>query len=242
MKRVIRKLSAVKISELIVIASFIPFILFTSSGNVNVGVTVAPPQPPKITAITVHPTLRAITIAGESIYNTEKVYLEDTSRGRAVELSTDEEGRFVAALDPSQFTKTGTHQVRAIMEIRQEEYILLESSLITYSLDKNFNLTLDPANRQAVALLIEDITSDELARRQEASRLRTLSFTEYQALNGELEAYQEMDFWLTVYEWTIYLILVTFIPFALLKRWHRKKAEHQPFWSLGNGVYIHSKH
>lgn len=242
LRRQIKKLHSIRISELIVIGSFIPFVFLISQGNVNVGVTAAPPQAPEITTITVHPNLRAITIAGESIYNTAKLYLEDTSRGRAVELSTDKDGRFVAALDPSQFTKTGTHQVRAIIEIKQNNrYYYLESDLVTYSLDKNFNLVLDPADRSEVSVLTQDIASDKFKARQSQHRLLALRPSEYQVFTETLSYYQEMNFWLTVYKWIIYLILITFIPFALLKRWQRKKAEHQSFWHLGNGVYVNHK-
>ncbi|MBU1165232.1 hypothetical protein KKA15_06785 [Patescibacteria group bacterium] len=241
MKRLLKKLLSIRISELIVLVVFVPILgSLLNNQNVNVSVTVPPPQDPEITAVTVHPNLKAlsISVAGETIYNTQLIWLEDQAVGEAVELTTDTGGYFVAALDESsQLTTVGPHQVIALLEIEQNETILLKSNIVTYTIDEKFDVVLDPINGD-VALTVSNITEDEFTNLQERYKLRVLPSSDYEQLKYRWLSYEQMFSWFTVFEWTIYVIILLFIPYLLIRRWRRKKAEHKSFWSLGDGIYF----
>ena len=244
MKRLFKKLFSIRISELIVLVLFVPiFGTLLSNQNINIGVTVALPQEPKMTSITVHPNLRALSIVVETVYNTQLMWLEDQETGQAVELTTDKEGYFVVALDnSSQLTQVGRHRVLALIEIVQDKTILLESEVLWYTIDDEFNVTLDPARRRPTALQIQNITTDELKALQSKHQLSVLSADRYQLLKSLRTSSQKILFWFAVYRWIIYAILLLYVPFLIIKRWRRKKAKHQSFWSLGQGIYFKHRH
>lgn len=241
MKRFIKKLFSIRISELIVLVVFIPSLwVFLNNQNVNVGVTVLPPQDPEITTITTYPNLKSlsISISGEAIYNTLLMWLEDQEVGEAVELTIDTSGYFVAALDnSSQLTSVGSHQVFAWTTIEQEEVIILKSDVLFYSINEQFDITLDSASSD-VTLLEEDITEDEFKALQDKYKLSILSSDEYEQLRYQRLSYEKIFSWLTVFQWTIYIIVLLFVPYLLIRRWKRKKGEHKSFWSLGDGIYF----
>lgn len=241
MKRFIKKLSSIRISELIIIVVLFPSLwALLNNQNINIGVTVLPPQDPEITEITAYLNLKAlsISVAGETIYNTQLMWLEDQSTGQAIELTTDTSGHFVAALDSSsQWTSVGTHQVIALIEIEQKEIILLKSNVLSYTIDEQFNVTLDPFSED-VNLLTANITVDEFKSLQDRYQLSLVSSADYALLKNRWLSFARMFFWFTVFEWTIYIITLVFVPYLLFRRWRRKKSEHQPFWALGKGIYF----
>lgn len=241
MQRFFKKLFSIKISELIIIVVFIPSLLiFVNNQNVNVGVTVLPPQDPQITTITVYPDLKAlsISISGETIYNTQLMWLEDQEVGEAVELTTDTGGYYIAALDNSSLlTSIGTHKVIAWTTIEQEDITVLVSNVLAYSVDEQFNVTLEPLSGDII-LLTDNITQDEFNALVDKYKLSVLSSSEYEQLHYQRLSYEEMFSWFTVYKWIIYIIIIVFVPYLLISRWRRKKAEHKSFWSLGDGIYF----
>ncbi len=186
MKRFIKKLFSIEISELIVLVVFVPSLwALLNNQNVNLSVTVAPLEDPQITTLTVYPNLKAlsISISGEAIYNTQLMWLEDREVGEAVELTTETGGYFVAALDnSSQMTSIGSHRVIALMEIEQDKVILLISDVLAYSIDEQFNVTLDPFSGNDVTLLTDNITEDEFKALQDKYQLSVLSSSEYEQL------------------------------------------------------------
>lgn len=240
-KRFIKKIFSIEMSELVVIVVFAPFLLaILNNQNINIGVTVPPPQDPKITTVIAYPNLKApsIGIAGKTIYNTQLIWLEDQVTGQAIELITDTDGYFVATLDESsQFTSVGAHQVIALIEIEQDEVILLKSNVLSYSIDEQFNITLEPFS-EGITLLTANITEDSLKGLQDKYQLSILSSNDYAQLKNRWLSFEQMFFWFTVFEWTIYVIVLLFVPYLLIRRWKRKKAEHKSFWSLGRGVYF----
>lgn len=247
MKRFLKKFFSIEISELIVLVVFFPFlwILLLNNQSVNVSVIVEPLQDPQITTLTVYPNLKAlsISISGEAIYNTQLMWLEDQEVGEAVELTTETSGYFVAALDSSsQLTSVGSHQVIAIIEIEQDEVILLISEILAYSIDEEFNVTLDPFSGNDVILLTDDITEDEFKALQNKYQLSVLSSNEYERLKYRRLSYEKMFSWFTVFQWTIYIITLVFVPYLLIRRWRRKKNQGKSFWDLGNGVYLPKDH
>jgi hypothetical protein len=239
MWRFTKKFLFARLSELIILVPLVPFMLFLNSQSIDVNLSVPPPQDPKITTIIVYPKLRAIGIVGETVYNRQVVWLEDQQVGEAVEITTDTNGHFVAALDSaSAFVRPGAHQVVALVEIEQDKVFLVESNVLVYSIDDQFKVTLDPASRGDISLQISDITEEEFKALQATYQLRTLSADERQLL-----AYREMGlrailFWFTVFQLIIYIILLVVIPYFILLRWRRKKAQHQSFWSIGKGIYF----
>ena len=239
MKKFIKKLFSIEISELVAIVVLVPSLYaFANNQNVNIGVTVPPPRDPLITTITAYPNLKALRISGETIYNTQLMWLEDQEVGEAVELTTDTGGYFVAALDnSSQLTGVGTHKVIAWTTIEQEEVIVLVSNVFAYSVDEQFNITIDPSSSD-ITLLRENITQDEFNALQDKYKLSVLSSSEYEQLHYQRLSYEKMFSWFTAYQWTIYIIILVFVPYLLIRRWRRKKAEHKSFWSLGDGIYF----
>lgn len=241
MKRFFKKLLSIRISELIVLVVFVPSLwAFLQNQNVNVSVNVPPPQDPEITTITVYPNLKSlsINISGETIYNTQLMWLEDQEVGEAVELTTDTGGYFVAALDASsQLTSVGSHQVFAWTTVEQEEVIMLKSDVLIYFVDEQFNITLDPASDN-VTLLTDDITEDEFKALQNKYQLSILSSDDYEELEYQRLSYEKMYSWFTVFQWVIYSILLIFVSYLIIKRWQRKKKKHKSFWSLGDGIYL----
>lgn len=240
MRRLLKKLSSIKISELIVLIVFMPiFGTLLNSQNVNIGVTVALPQNPKMTSITVHPNLRALSIVVETIYNTQLMWLEDQETGQIIELTTDKEGYFIAALDNSnRLTQVGTHRLMALIEIVQDKTILLESKVLWYTIDNEFYITLDPASRRSTALRIQNITTDELKALQSKYQFSVLSADRYQLIKSLWTSSQKILFWFAVCRWIIYAILLLFVPYLIIARWRRKKAENKSFWSIGRGIYF----
>jgi len=240
MKRFLKKLFSIRISELIVLVVFIPSLWALSNNqNINLSVTILPPQDPQITTITVYPDLKALSISGEAIYNTQLMWLEDQEVGEAIELTIDTGGHYVAALDnSSQLTSVGTHKVIAWTTIEQDEVILLESNVLTYSIDEKFNVALDSISRDDVTLLTDSITEDEFKDLQDKYQLSVLSPSEYERLKYQRLYYEKMRPWFTVFRWIIYIIVLVFVPYLLISRWRRKKAQHKSFWSIGKGIYF----
>ncbi len=239
MKKIFKKLLSIEISELIVAVAIIPSLwAFLGDGNVNVSVSVPPPQDPLITTVTVYLNLKALSISGETIYNTQLMWLEDQEVGEAVELTTDTGGYYVAPLDnSSSFTSVGTHEVIAWTTIKQEEVILLVSNVLAYTVDEQFNITLDPSS-DGIILLTDTISEDEFKALQDKYKLSVLSSSDYEQLKYQRLGYEKMFFWFTAYQWSIYIILLAFVPYLIIRRWRRKKAEHKSFWSLGDGIYF----
>ncbi|GEM_PF-3563312 len=241
MRRFIKKFLFARLSELIILVPLVPFVLFLNSQNINVKLSVPPPQDPKITTIIVYPKLRAIGIVGETVYNRQVVWLEDQQVGEAVEVTTDTNGHFVAALDSaSAFVRSGAHRVLALMEIEQDKVFLVKSNALVYSINDQFEVTLDPASRGDINLQISDITEEEFKALQSTYRLRILSVDEHQQLAYREMGLREILFWFTVFQWIIYIILLAVIPFFIFLRWRRKKSQHQSFWSIGKGIYFQS--
>lgn len=241
MKRFIKKLFSIRISELIIIVVLFPPLWFLlNNQNINIGVTVPPPQDPKITTITAYPNLKAfsIGIAGKTIYNTQLIWLEDQAIGKAVEVITDTGGYFVATLDESShLASVGSHKVIALIEFGQDQVIILKSNVLAYTIDEQFNITLDPLSSD-VTLLTANITEDALKGLQDKYQLSVLSSNDYAQLKNRWLSFERMFFWFTVFEWTIYVIILLYVPYLLVRRWRRKKAEHKSFWSLGRGIYF----
>lgn len=245
MKRFLKKLFSIRVSELVIIVGLVPILVFLlDNQNVNIGVTVLPPQNPVITTITVYPDLKALSIgvAGETIYNTELIWLEDIVIGKAIELTTDTGGSFVAALDDSsQWTSVGVHKVIALMEIEQDEVILLKSNLLIYSIDEQFNITLNQQSGD-IKLLTDNITEEEFQGLQDKYQLTVLKPDNKILLKNRGSSYEKMSTLYPVFEWTIYVIVLLIIPYLIIKRWRRKKTEHKSFWTLGKGIYFKSAH
>lgn len=243
MKRFLKKLSSIKISELIVVTIFLPFVILSLTNRVKLELVISPSENPAIKTITVHPNPRALSIGGQMGYANQLMWLEDQEQKEIIKLYTDENSNFIAALDSSsRLTRVGSHRVVALIEIVQDKTILLESEVLRYTIDNEFNVTLDPASRRTIAFRIQNITDDELKALQSKHQLSILSLDRNQEIKSQWTSIKEMFFWFAVYNWTIYAILLLFVPYLIVKRWRRKKAEHQSFWSLGRGIYFKHGH
>ncbi|MFC1687266.1 hypothetical protein ACFL0L_01710 [Patescibacteria group bacterium] len=240
MKHKIQKYLRVRISELISIFVVIPFILLVQSNmNVNVSVFVAPPEDPVITEIIVHPHLYGYTIKGESIYNTQPVWIEDHSRAQIVEVNTDVDGNFTAVIDSkSKFTRFGSHHIVAHIEIKQDEVIFLESNEVIITIDEDFNLSLDPESKNNIVLSIDNITQEELENLQTQNNFSILPHTQYGAFTKYVNSYKNLSQLYTAYQLIIHLLILLFVLFSMTRRFERKKSSGKPFWSLGKGIYF----
>lgn len=229
-----------KISELISVFVVIPLILLVqSNANINVSVFVAPPQDPIITEIISHPNLNALTIKGESIYNTETVQIEDQIQRQAVEVVTDVEGNFTAVIDgSSKLTWEGPHKIVAYIHIKQDQVIVLESDEVLFDIDEKFNVVFDSANTKDVLLSVNKITTEEIEILQTQNDFSILPHAHYEAFKGYVSSYRNLSQLYQSYQLVIYLLILFFFLFAMTRRVKRKKANGQSFWSLGKGIYF----
>lgn len=242
MKKVFRKLRNIRVSELVVIVLIIiPFVCYAAQTNVNLSVTVAPPQAPEVTTITVYQSQHAISIQGETVYLDQLIYIEDMSIGETLELQTDDQGNFIAVLDDSsRFAQVGRHQIIAITEIDQEDCSHMESEEIVYNIDQDYQVTIDTSGDQQVELLTDDISRNELEdlQRSYPSKDTSTKFEHTSCCIAVLGLEQEAQR-LIVWQWVVIVFAGLSIIFLLIKRWRRKKKQGKSFWDLGNGIYCH---
>ena len=241
-KGIFKRLSLIIISELIGIAALIPFTILAAS-NVSVSVTILPPQAPEITSITAYPNLEAISIEGETVYNTQLLWLEDQVHGEAIQVVTDEKGNFVAALDSSSLaTQEGPHKIVALIELVGEKALLLESNEVQYSIDENYNVIKEPFSDYDIIVSDQNITQDELGEMQKQYQLSILSSNKNQPLTYQASSYKKMSFWFIVWQWAILILSGTLIILLVIMRWRRKRFQHESFWSLGKGIHFRPRH
>lgn len=242
MRKFLKKLFSIKISELIFISAFIPLIGFSLSG-INLNLDIFPPENPKNKVITTHPNLRALSIEGHMGYANRLMWLEDQEQEEVVQLYTDENSNFIAALDNSSLiTQVGSHKVIAYMGITTSETSLIKSNVADFFIDKNFNVILDPESSKGITVLSSDMTKSEFEATQKKYNVRVVGSSKYFPLIYRALSYKETFFRFTVYKRVIYLILLLFVPYALMMRWRRKKSRHESFWSLGDGIYFQHNH
>lgn len=241
MKNIFKKIGNIRISELIIVVLIIiPLACYAVQTNVNVSVTVLPPQAPKITTIIVYPDQSAIGIQGETDYKDQVISLTDQSIGETVQLHTDDQGDFIAVLDDSsRFTQVGHHQIVALVELEREDCSHIDGGIVGYSIDEDFQVTIDPGSSQDVALSDDDISRSELKALQKQNQQIDSSVYIQEKCNGIAMVYTEELHRLAVWQWVVIIFAGLSIISLLIKRWRRKKKQGKSFWDLGNGVYCH---
>lgn len=240
-----RKFFSIGISELIVIPIILPFfiILFSLTNEAKLEFIISPAKNPEIKTMTIHPNLKAISIGGQMGYAYQPMWIEDQEQREIIQLLTDENGDFVAALDSSSLiTHEGKHKVIVYTGITTSETPLVRSNTVEFFIDKNFNVILDPKSAKDVILLNSDMTKSEFEAEQRKYDLKIVSSVEYYPSIYKPLSYKETFYRFIILERIIYLILILFIPYALMMRWRRKKSRHESFWSLGDGIYFQHNH
>jgi len=243
MKNIIKKLSAIKISELISISIVVPILGFNLSLNTNISQIINPTPDPQITAINIHQNLRAISIEGDTECPDELLWIEDLEQEEIFQLTTDHEGGFILAADDTMLiAQPGSHKIIAFMGVTSSKDPILKSNEVNYYIDQDYNAGLDLSGDSQVIMTTYDSTRSEIAQLQKQYNQNYIGSSSNHPLSYEALSYKNTVFWITVFEYVIIALMLIFIPFAIIRRWRRKKARHESFWSLGKGIYFDQKH
>lgn len=243
MKKIIKKISSIKVSELISMAIVIPVLGISLSLNTNISQIINPANDPQITAINIHQNLKTISIEGETDYPDELIWIEDLEQEEIFQLTTDQEGNFILGADDTMLiARPGQHKIIAFMGATSNKDPILKSDEVNYFIDSDYNAGLDLSGDNQVTMTTYDTTKSEIAQLQKQYSQNYIGSSSNHPLSYQALSYKNTVFWMTVFEYVIIILLFLFIPFATIRRWRRKKASNESFWRLGKGIYFDPKH
>jgi len=239
MKTTIKKLKSIKISELIVVGIVIPLTFAGMSPSVNFSQEIMPIPDVQIKTIIFNPDLKILQIEGQTIFKNETLWIDDQEQGEVIKLTTDSNGRFIAAMDDSYLSASvGSHEIIAYVGVTNITTPLTGSSKAQYTINENYNVSLDLSKSQGITLLGGEIITSDLKVEQEKYQMKLVSQRESQPTIYKALSYKGVVFWQTVLKIFTLVIVVLIIVLAIIKRQRRKKALGQSFWSLGKGIYF----
>lgn len=248
MRKFLKKFSLIEISELIVVLIIIVMgdvlVNFSFAAETELRLRILPsPESeitkPQITTIIVYPNLKALSIGGDMGQSNKTMWLEDLEQDEISQLLTDENSDFIAALDHSCLTaRKGLHRVVVYIATAEDESVLLSSDIVTFTIDDDFNVILDPSSANDVTLSSHNITRNELEDLQSKYQLKIIGAGDIQPLINRLKSYTELVDRYVIWRWVIIIYSGLAIIFLIVRRWLRKRSQHKSFWSLGNGIYL----
>jgi len=239
MPAVIKKLFTIKFSELIVISITVPLTFAGMAPSVNFAQVIKPIPDLQIESIMFNPDLKILIIEGQTSFPNESLWIDDQEMGEVIQLTTDSNGRFIAAMDDSYLSASiGSHEIIAYVGATNITTPLTGSSTAQYSIDENYNVSLNLSKGEGITLLGGDIITADLKNQQQKYQMKLVSRRDSQPTIYKAISYRGVVFWQTVLKVITYAVILLIIIIAVIRRRRRKKAMGQSFWSLGKGIYF----